>query len=95
MPRMKSMKKNRIAQRFGSGIRTTASGYAMKANPGPLWTTSLIGICIWLARKPSTGNSTKPANTDVSRFVMVTKTASLREKETEFEKSQKLANARI
>lgn len=77
MPRMKSMKKNRTAQRFGRGIRTTASGYAMKANPAPLWTTSLIGICISFAKNPRMENITKPANSEVSRLVKVTKIASL------------------
>lgn len=76
-PRMNNMTKNRTAQTLGIGIRTTASGYAIKARPAPLWITSSIGTPIWRARNPMMEKITNPAKIDVSRFVRVTKSASL------------------
>lgn len=77
MPRVKSMIKNRIAQSWGRGMRSTASGYVMKARPGPDETTSFTDTPLSLARKPSIANTTKPANIAVSMFVTDTKNASL------------------
>jgi hypothetical protein len=77
MPRVKSMIKNRIAQSRGRGMRSTASGYVMKARPGPDETTSFTDTPLSLARKPSIANTTKPANIAVSMFVTDTKNASL------------------
>lgn len=78
MPRVKSMMKNRRAQSWGRGMRRTASGYVMKARPGPDETTSFTDTPLSFARKPSIANTTKPANIAVSMFATDTKIASLK-----------------
>ena len=45
-PRINIMKKKRIAHSCGNGIKSTASGYVMKVNPGPDATTSSTGTDI-------------------------------------------------
>lgn len=75
---MNSMTKNRTAHTLGNGIRTTASGYAMNASPAPLCITSSTETPIWRARNPMIEKMTRPAKTDVAKFVKVTNIASLK-----------------
>jgi hypothetical protein len=71
------MIKNRIAQSWGRGMRSTASGYVMNARPGPDETTSFTDTPLSLARKPSMAKTTKPAKMAVSVFATDTMNASL------------------
>ena len=85
-PSTKSMKKNKTAQSCGMvGMRRMASGYTMKASPGPSLTTSVTATPCWAARKPITVNTAKPANTAVKRLVTDTMMASL-QTDTKYEK---------
>ena len=42
IPTITNIKKNKMAQNGDKGIRLMASGYAMKANPGPLNTDKIL-----------------------------------------------------
>lgn len=77
MPSMSIIKKNRIAHKCGIGIRSTASGYAMKAKPGPDWTTSATGTFRLCAIKPIIEKTAKPAKIAVKTFVADTTNVSM------------------
>lgn len=69
MPRINIIKKNSMAHKCGNGIKSTASGYAINARPGPDCTTSATGTSILCAINPSIANTAKPANMAVNTFV--------------------------
>lgn len=68
MPSRNSIKKNKTAQRLGNGNIAIASGYVTKARPGPLVATVATDIPVFSDMKPSTENTTKPANMLVPQF---------------------------
>ena len=76
-PRVSSMAKNRNDHNGETGILDTASGYAMKAKAGPLFTTSFTSCPVCSAINPKIEKITKPANTDVPQLMKETKRASL------------------
>ena len=55
-----SIKKNMNENNGLIAIALTASGYTMKAKPGPASTTSSIGIPFLLAMKPTVPKTTSP-----------------------------------
>lgn len=65
-----------MAHKCGIGIKSTASGYAMNAKPGPFWTTSDTCTSKLWAINPITENTAKPANIAVNTFVNDTTTVS-------------------
>lgn len=77
MPRINIIKKNEMAQKCCSGIRRTASGYAMNASPGPDWTTSGTSTSKLCAIKPVIEKTAKPAYIAVNTFVSDTTSVSV------------------
>lgn len=75
-PRINIMMKNKIAHNCGRGIKSTASGYVIKVNPGPDATTVSIGTFMLFDKNPKIAKTTNPANTAVPKFVKDTKIAS-------------------
>lgn len=76
MPNMNIIMKNNTAHSCGNGMRSTASGYAINASPGPCVTTSWISTPIECAMKPKMAKIEKPAKTAVKALVIETATAS-------------------
>lgn len=77
-PNKKSIKKNKTAHKCDTGNIEIASGYATKANPGPLVATLLTGNPVLWDIKPNTENTTNPANMLVPQFTIGTIIESLK-----------------
>lgn len=69
MPNRNNMTKNSTAHMFGYGIIAIASGYVTNARPGPPVATCATGIPVRCDIKPSTENTTKPANMLVVQLI--------------------------
>ena len=76
-PRVRIMTKNKNDISCGTWCNLEmASGKAMKANPGPLLTTSLMHTLSSLAMNPRMEKTTSPAKIDVPQLMKETRKAS-------------------
>ena len=77
MPRVKSIKKNIMAQIGAPGIMLIAWGYVTKIRPGPGSVTwSMVLPCTW-AMWPSVEKTTKPDRILVRQLIKLVSNASL------------------